>query len=377
MVSSKIQSHPLFTVLRRFRRDTINEWRRRLITWVLLPYYRATDARLRCIGELPATGIRRILVCRPNHRLGNQLLLTPLLAELEQVFPLASIDLVLAGDEQPELFRAFPRVDRTYCLPRHMAKHPIQLARLLWQIRATGYDLAIDPCESSRSGRLLLGLSKAAHAIGLPSVRPLTEPRWRQVAQLAPQHMAQLPVFLLRVALAQSPPAVFDYPPLDIRLSAEEREQAGRTLDQVIDGPHSQPPALTIGIFAGATGAKRYDAAWWTRFVSTIAEQRAGCRIIEIAPPDGRASTGLPTFSSPSHRKVAAMIANLAYFVSADCGVMHLACASGAPTLGLFCASDEPKYRPYGQFNRSIQTAGKTPEELAQFTLDAIAALGR
>jgi len=34
----------------------------------------------------------RVLVCRPNGRLGNTLLLTPLLQELERVFPGAEID---------------------------------------------------------------------------------------------------------------------------------------------------------------------------------------------------------------------------------------------------------------------------------------------
>ena len=33
------------------------------------------------------TNIKRILVSRPNHRLGNQLLVTPLLQELETLFP--------------------------------------------------------------------------------------------------------------------------------------------------------------------------------------------------------------------------------------------------------------------------------------------------
>ncbi|WP_254427179.1 hypothetical protein [Rhodanobacter sp. C01] len=46
------------------------------------------------IGELPPRDIFRILLLRPNHRLGNTLLLTPLLIELEQRYPGAEIDLI-------------------------------------------------------------------------------------------------------------------------------------------------------------------------------------------------------------------------------------------------------------------------------------------
>jgi heptosyltransferase-3 len=43
-------------------------------------------------GKMPATidvPVARILVIRPNHRLGNQLLLTPLLQEIEKLYPAA------------------------------------------------------------------------------------------------------------------------------------------------------------------------------------------------------------------------------------------------------------------------------------------------
>src|SRR6476661_5387684 len=41
--------------------------------------------------------VRRIIVLRPNHRIGNTLLLTPLMQELEARFPQARIELVTAG----------------------------------------------------------------------------------------------------------------------------------------------------------------------------------------------------------------------------------------------------------------------------------------
>ena len=38
--------------------------------------------------------VKRILICRPNHRLGNLLLLSPLVQELESTLPNSEIDQV-------------------------------------------------------------------------------------------------------------------------------------------------------------------------------------------------------------------------------------------------------------------------------------------
>jgi ADP-heptose:LPS heptosyltransferase len=42
-------------------------------------------------------------------------------------------------------------------------------------------------------------------------------------------------------------------------------------------------------------------------------------------------------------------------FIGADSGLMHLAAASGAPTLGLFGPSDEDSYRPWGPHGRTVR----------------------
>jgi ADP-heptose:LPS heptosyltransferase len=44
-------------------------------------------------------------------------------------------------------------------------------------------------------------------------------------------------------------------------------------------------------------------------------------------------------------------------FIGADSGLMHLAAASGAPTLGLFGPSDEALYRPWGPNGRTVRGA--------------------
>src|SRR4051812_18745263 len=62
--------------------------------------------------------IKTILICRPNHRLGNQLLITPLLQEIIETLPHAKIDLFVKGGIAPQLFRNYKNISSIIQLPR-------------------------------------------------------------------------------------------------------------------------------------------------------------------------------------------------------------------------------------------------------------------
>ena len=347
-------------------RRQYSELRRRIVRWAMQPLFRVSDTRLTQTQDLSGSNIRRILICRPNHRLGNLLLLTPLVTEIQRIFPDADVDIVLAGEHVAELFQAFPNVRHIYNLSRRMVRHPIALGRTAVRIRRARYDLAIDPCEASQSSRLLVAVAKPKYAIGTPRSRSMAGTAPIRTAR-APAHMAQWPVYLLRGTVT-SRPAEREFPVLDIRLSEEERQHAWQVLLPLIHAGGSRHARAVVGVFAQATGAKRYNENWWRRFIGEIRAHHADFAIVEIAPPDGRPrlATGCPSFASPSPREVAAVISNMTCFVSADCGVMHLASASGTPTIGLFSVTDVSKYAPYGHGSRALDTNGKSPEQIAQ-----------
>ena len=50
------------------------------------------------IKDLPKDSNIKVLITRPNHRLGNQLLLTPLIQEVKKQFPNSKIHLVVNGN---------------------------------------------------------------------------------------------------------------------------------------------------------------------------------------------------------------------------------------------------------------------------------------
>lgn len=347
----------------------IDEVRRRSIRAALRAIFLTTETRLQSASELPKAEIRRILICRPNHRLGNLLLLTPLIVEMRRVFPAAEVDIVLAGEHGPDLFCTFDNVKHIYGLSRKMVRHPLTMVRILGKIRRAHYDLAVDPCEASQSSRFLLAWANSRYVVGIPRGKSITDSSNMIEMKQPPPHLAKWPVFLLRRGLQDDSSATdLDFPTLTIGLTADERRWGRQVLDTLtyVEG---QPPAgLTIGVFADATGAKRFDKDWWLRFVGEMRTKRPECAVVEIAPPDGvsRLASAFRSFSSRYPRKVAAVISNMTCFVSADCGVMHLACASGTPTIGLFSVTDVSKYEPYGPDSRAIATNGKSPEEVAR-----------
>lgn len=315
-------------------------------------------------GQLPTRGIHRVLVCRPNHRLGNAVLISPLLAEVEALYPGAEIDLIGGGEAARMLFVNRFQVRQVFCLPRKIARHVWQTITVLRQLRRNSYDLAIDACQGSQSGRLLLGLVRARFKLGFPDARTNAGSLWHSLPW--PDHLAHRSVFLLRTAYAGKVDRPCEM--LNLRLSDNEREQAGRALAAVLGATGqrtcTQP---VIGIFANATGAKRYGEAWWKEFVDALLVAQPNVQIVDVVAEHGQGQLGgeFASYYTRDLRRLASMIANMDGFISADCGVMHLAVASGTPTIGLFSVTSSSKYRPYGRSNTAIDTGSMSPVQVA------------
>lgn len=346
-----------------------SELRRRIVRGALRPLYRIVEGHPARLREWAAADIHRVLVCRPNHRLGNLVLLTPLLCELQRMLPDAAVDIVLAGRHGAELFAGFGNVARIYTLSDRVVRHPLATVRTVLAIRQAHYDFAIDPCASSQSGRLLAAVAGARFTLDARRQRTESCPPSHGPLAAAPTHMAQWPVYWLRRSLAGAPEdGDPGFPLLDIQLAPNERAAARTTLAELLCAAGGDPDRPVLGVFANATGVKRYSADWWRRFLDELRRQHADARVVEVAPPNGRRRLdgAGPSFASPNLREVAALIANMTWFVSADCGVMHLASAAGVPTCGLFSVTDPRTYAPYGHASQALDTCGQTPEVVAQ-----------
>jgi len=337
--------------------------RRRLVATCFRRVLDFTDKQLCGPGLLPVRGIHRVLVCRPNHRLGNTVLITPLLAEIEALYPGAEIDVVSGGNVGEQLFVERFHVRRVYSLPRKVARHLWATVKLLRQLRRDTYDLAIDASIDSQSGRLLLAIAKARFKLGYPDERGSMASAWSGVPR--PEHLAKRGVFLLRAAYAQqvSRPC----PPLNLHLQGTEKHN-GREVLRAILGDHGQAtdPSMVVGVFANATGAKRYSSDWWRQFIGDLETRQPHVRIVNLLAEHGECQLDErhASYYTRDPRRLAAVIAGMDAFISADCGVMHLAAATGTPTLGLFSTSSPAKYGPYGGHNAAIDTRDKSVAEV-------------
>jgi heptosyltransferase-3 len=340
--------------------------RRRWVQRCLSGFFRSVDNRLCEPRGLPAQGIHSVLVCRPNHRLGNGVLIGPLIAEIEKLYPGAEIDIVTGGGAAQSLFSAYFNVREVICLPRKIARHLPLTLQLLSRVRQKSYDLAIDACVGSQSGRLMLSAMNARYKVGIPPFGGAKSSAWAGLAW--PAHLAHRSVFLLRTAYAGQ--CDRPYPPLDLRTTSLEKRQGRRALEGILADHGTRRVRTIIGVFANATGAKRYGEAWWEDYLDALMALRPDILFVDILADHGQSQLGarFPAFYSRDIRKMASVFSQLDGFISADCGVMHLAAASGTPTYGLFSVTDPVKYAPYGRFNDSVWTGGKTPAESAAAT---------
>lgn len=326
---------------------------RKLVAVLFRRMFRQLGGRLCEPGGLPAEGIHRVLISRPNHRLGNTVLISALIIEVEALYPGAEIDLV-GSDATDTIYSPLFGVHRVFALPGKIVRHLWYSAGVLREIRSCRYDLAIDACNGSQSGKILLSLVNARYKLGFPDRGSGLDSDWH--AFQWPAHLAHRAVFLLRKAYAGRTSQV--YPPLRVLLSPTEIAQAGKMLSCICIGRGQPGPGRVVGVFANATGAKCYGEKWWADFLGTFQALCPGVRIVEFVAAHGQSNLGdrFVPFYTRNLRHLAAMAAVMDGFISADCGVMHLAAASGTATLGLFSITDPAKYAPYGGANKAIDT---------------------
>jgi ADP-heptose:LPS heptosyltransferase len=325
--------------------------------------------------EVPAPPgrIRRILVVRPDERIGNLILLTPMLDALHRAWPGAIIDLIVGG-AMATLFAGDPRVGRIHVFDkRRLVRNPLGVVTLAARLRRGRYDLAID---ASHSHQFSLTSALAARASGAPwRLGYLRGPGGRLLNAglerdlLERRYTADLYIDLLRVLAPDVPGG-----PLHLPITPAEADAARRLLSEL----GIEPGAVRIGFHPGGRGAKRWPGE---RFVE-LARQTVGPgrrillfhgpgeeKIVESFPQD--LVTVVPRLDL---RDLAATIARCDAFVSSDTGPMHLAAAVSVPTLALFTQGNSDMFAPRGPRHKVLDEPGGSSVSRAREALEAMLA---
>lgn len=300
--------------------------------------------------------IRRVLICRPNHRLGNLLLTTPLVQEIQQTFPNARIDLFIKGGAGSLIFKNYKSIDTLIQLPKKPFKDLFKYLRGWLHIQKTRYDIVINVVANSSSGRLSTKYANAKFRC-FGDVDSAILSKYPDA-----DHMAKFPVysfrnFLTQLGFAENTNAVA---PMNMELSTAEIAQGKKLLTDIVKNNRK-----TIALFTYATGDKCYSESWWQEFYTKLKAVYPDYNIIEVLPVENisQLAFAIPSFYSKDVREIGSFITNTDLFIGADSGMMHLASASHAPTVGLFKITNAKIYAPYNHNSLAIDTSEKSIDE--------------
>lgn len=303
--------------------------------------------------------LKRVLISRPNHRLGNTLMITPLVKEIIRLYPNCKIDLFVKGKPASLIFENYPQIDKIIELPRKPFKELGKYLRVWLSLRKNKYDLVIDVVKGSSSGRISTLFAKSDFKYSGDDFEEL-EKKYPDYI-----HMAKTPVYNFRhfLEMMGKKEIEAEMPVLDIRLSPDEIKKGKGILNSVTNHPENK----TLAFFTYATGEKCFSVEWWNDFYNKFYPRyKDRFNLIEILPVENisQLERKLPTYYSKDVREIASVMANCKLVVAGDSGMMHLSSSSLAPTIGLFSVSSLPMYETYGNYNVSIDTNTQTQDEI-------------
>ena len=336
-------------------KEKINLFRKSITKNLFVKTINETNSVKKSIKD--SSEIKRILIVRPNHRLGNQLLITPLLQEVIATFPDAKIDLFLKGNLGAILYKNYPEVNKIIALPRKHFKELLKYLGCWFYLRSHNYDLIINTVSYSSSGSIATKITKSKYKI-FGRIKDLNSTGYHDYL-----HNAKRPVYDFRenlktLGLELSENSI---PKINIRLDSKELKKGADELLKLTGNAQK-----TICLFTYATSEKKYSKEWWNNFYTTLKSEFQSYNIIEVLPVENVSQLDfkISSYYSKDVREIAALIANSNLFIGSDSGIMHLSNSTNTTTIGLFSVTDKKLYQPYFNNSFGINTNHKDIEAI-------------
>ncbi|MBD8083192.1 glycosyltransferase family 9 protein [Chryseobacterium caseinilyticum] len=301
--------------------------------------------------------IKKILISRPNHRLGNLLLLSPLVQEVIDTFPEAKIDLFVKGGITPIIYKNYKNIDRIIQLPKKPFSSLFQYIKGWATLKSRKYDLVINASYGSSSGKLSTSMARSEYKVFGDTDEKL-QSEFSDYRHAAKNSIYSLRDFLSQLDIDRSGSKI---PDLDIKLSEAEIEEGKEKLNNLVKNDRK-----SICLFTNATGAKCYSEEWWNAFYEKLETAFPNYNIVELLPVENisKINFSAPSFYSKDIREMGGFITNCEVFIAADNGVMHLASAVNTPTVGLFMVTEEEVYKPYNEASFAVNTNEHSTDEI-------------
>lgn len=266
-------------------------------------------------------------------RIGDAVLSTGLLGYLIERYPAARLT-IAAGPVAAPLFEAVPQLERLIVVNKQrLALHWLELYRA---IAGRRWDIVVD-LRGSALAWLLRARERRVMAKG-----DKRENRVRQLARLfdldppPSPRLWRAPVHeRAAAALVPSGGPVIAIGPASNWRGKQWRAERFAELTRRLTG--------TGGLFAGARVA-----------IMAAAHERPQAEPLLAAIPPDRV---IDLISRTDLLTASAVLRRTMLFIGNDTGLMHIAAASGVPTLGLFGPSPIDQYAPWGPHTAVVRTA--------------------
>jgi ADP-heptose:LPS heptosyltransferase len=285
---------------------------------------------------------RRILLVCVNQRLGNTLLATAPVGALAEALPGVALDFV-GGPLAPAVLAGLG-IRRFRTVARSDSWKPWRLLRLARELRRERYDAAIHLSTATGSlGALLVAASGAPHRIG---VRRTDGNVFFTSAVEAPQEDHKVDQLLALLATL----GIEARGERRLALGADEREAAAKTLRERFGLAAGSPIAIFVG--SRARKGKAWPLPAFARVAAGLRDQHVPL-LVFLGPEERAREAEIRAALGPAHyvdepdlRKVAALLAACRAVLTPDAGPMHLAVASGAPTVAVFVRRNFERWGP-------------------------------
>jgi ADP-heptose:LPS heptosyltransferase len=288
-------------------------------------------------------------------RLGDAIITTPLIEALHRIAPHAEID-VIASETNRALFELDPRIGRVFLYENS----PGSLLRLLRICRARRYDAVFQLILNNTTVPAIVAglIARGGRTIGkrVPGHERLLD---HAVVLPDAAHFRDRTLMLLTGGIELAEPL----PPLPYSIAVPEsaRTAAAATIASAGLTPEeflllnisSSTPLRELTDEANVKLAR--GLAGTGRQIAVIAAPGAADRSRAIAE---RSGPGVRAIAFASLHEMVAGVELAGLVVTPDTGIVHVASATGRPTVAIYARNGDPKgWGPYGVPHRIVQGA--------------------
>jgi len=306
--------------------------------------------------------IQKILIIRPNYRIGNIIFLTPLINEIYKELPNAQIDIIVGMKLAGDILKEMPNVQNVYAIPRRLLRQPLALYRFIKDIRSQNYDLAINITAGSVSSEIVTSLVNAKYKASFEHQKSFISLTHIVKREGLYTHAGLKSLELMKLFGNDLPK---DNLKLDLKLKEDEKIKAKNDFILLVKERATNP--YTISLFRNARFDKKIEDSWWKEWHKELLVLDSSIVIIDILSPDitQKLNENVLEYANKNLRILGAFFATCDLYVSADTGPLHLAGASGATSMAFFNKTSKEKFGTLGEENLTLDINTLTPKDVA------------